>query len=129
MPFPLAGNSVRFPQGRNCSATRPNKTIRATAAELSAEHGQHRMLSEICRVLKPCGIVQLNTKNGFSYRLIIGGRDEHCHGMRFGSALPRWLLRRFTAWSFALVWCASAAGSACWLISDFNLLGCSRNAV
>ena len=64
------------------------------AAELPAEHGQHRMLSEIRRVLKPRGIVQLNTKNRFSYRLIIGGRDEHCHGVRFGSALPRWLLRR-----------------------------------
>ena len=64
------------------------------AAELSAEDGQRLMLSEIRRVLKPGGVLQLNTKNRFSYRLMLGGRDEHCHDMRFGSALPRWLLRR-----------------------------------
>jgi len=64
------------------------------AAELSAEDGQRRMLSEIRRVLKPGGVLQLSTKNRFSYRLMLGGRDEHCHGMRFGSALPRWLLRK-----------------------------------
>ena len=96
------------------------------AAELSAEHGQHRMLSEICRVLKPRGIVQLNTKNRFSYRLIIGGRDEHCHGMRFGSALPRWLLRRLLR--KAPLGHLHSYG-ALRLVHDFNLLGCSRNAV
>ena len=100
------------------------------AAELPAEHGQHRMLSEIRRVLKPRGIVQLNTKNRFSYRLIIGGRDEHCAvRKRSAAVVASEITTKSTAWSFALVWCASAAGSACWLISDFNLLGCSRNAV
>jgi SAM-dependent methyltransferase len=64
------------------------------SAELSPQEGQQRLLSEIYRVLKPGGVVQINTKNRFSYRLIAGGRDEHCHNMRFGSALPRGLLRR-----------------------------------
>jgi SAM-dependent methyltransferase len=55
--------------------------------------GQRRLLSEIHRVLKPNGFLQLSTKNRFAYRLLIGGRDEHTHEMRFGNALPRWLLR------------------------------------
>jgi SAM-dependent methyltransferase len=69
-------------------------TATGAVLELSAEDGQRLMLSEIRRVLKPGGVLQLNTKNRFSYRLMLGGRDEHCHDMRFGSALPRWLLRR-----------------------------------
>ena len=55
--------------------------------------GQHRLLSEILRVLKPGGFLQLNTKNRFAYRLLLGGRDEHTHNLRFGSALPRPLLK------------------------------------
>ncbi|HUX73205.1 MAG TPA: methyltransferase domain-containing protein [Steroidobacteraceae bacterium] len=55
--------------------------------------GQPRLLSEIYRVLKPNGTLQLCTKNRFAYRLLVGGGDEHAHGLRFGNALPRWLLR------------------------------------
>jgi SAM-dependent methyltransferase len=54
---------------------------------------QRRLLSEIHRVLKSNGILQLSTKNRFAYRLLIGGRDEHTYEMPFGSALPRWLVR------------------------------------
>jgi SAM-dependent methyltransferase len=54
--------------------------------------GQRRLLSEICRVLKPNGFLQLSTKNRFAYRLLIGGGDEHAYGTPFGSALPRFLL-------------------------------------
>jgi SAM-dependent methyltransferase len=57
--------------------------------------GQRRLLSEIHRVLKPNGFLQLSTKNRFAYRLLIGGHDEHTYDMPFGSALPRWLLRLF----------------------------------
>ena len=59
----------------------------------SRQAGQQRLLAEIHRVLKPGGIVQVNTKNRFAYRLLLGGRDEHVFEMRFGSALPRWLLK------------------------------------
>jgi ubiquinone/menaquinone biosynthesis C-methylase UbiE len=59
----------------------------------SAPACQYRLLSEIHRVLKPNGFVQLSTKNRFAYRLLIGSRDEHTHDIPFGSALPRWLLR------------------------------------
>jgi SAM-dependent methyltransferase len=55
--------------------------------------GQRRLLCEIHRVLKPQGYLQLNTKNRFAYRLLLGGRDEHAHGLPFGSALPRPLLK------------------------------------
>jgi SAM-dependent methyltransferase len=59
----------------------------------AAPASQRRLLSEIRRVLKPNGLLQLSTKNRFAYRLLIGGRDEHIYEMPFGSALPRWLLQ------------------------------------
>jgi len=52
---------------------------------------QRRFLVEICRVLKRGGVLYLATKNRFALRHLIGKRDPHCHGIRFGSALPRWL--------------------------------------
>ncbi len=59
--------------------------------------GQSRLLSEIRRVLKPGGLLQLNTKNRYALSYLLGGPDEHSHNLRFGSALPRslqrWLLR------------------------------------
>jgi SAM-dependent methyltransferase len=55
--------------------------------------GQKTLLREIARVLKPGGYAQINTKNRYSYRLLTGGRDEHTENMRFGQALPRWLLK------------------------------------
>lgn len=57
------------------------------------EAGQRRMLASIARVLRPGGFLWLATKNRFALRLLMGGRDEHVHGMRFGHALPRWLLK------------------------------------
>jgi SAM-dependent methyltransferase len=62
------------------------------AKEESHEVAQRRMLAEIYRVLKPGGVVQLNTKNRFAFRLLTGGPDEHNFQLPFGSALPRWLL-------------------------------------
>jgi SAM-dependent methyltransferase len=53
---------------------------------------QLRLLGEIRRVLKLGGCLFLTTKNRFGLRYLLGGRDEH-FGMRFGSALPRALLR------------------------------------
>jgi len=58
---------------------------------------QRRLLGEIRRVLRPGGFLYLSTRNRFALRLILGGRDEYMHGMRWGSALPRpiaWLLAK-----------------------------------
>lgn len=52
---------------------------------------QGRLLGEISKVLKPGGSLYLTTKNRFALRYLVGKRDEHCHDIRFGSALPRWL--------------------------------------
>jgi SAM-dependent methyltransferase len=52
---------------------------------------QQRLLGEIRRVLKPDGFLFLQTKNRYGLRLLLGGRDEHMSGIRWGSALPRWL--------------------------------------
>jgi SAM-dependent methyltransferase len=59
---------------------------------LSQEQAQQQMITEICRVLRPNGQVVLNTKNRFSLRLLMGGRDEHAYKMRFGHALPTCLM-------------------------------------
>lgn len=55
--------------------------------------GQQRMLSEVRRVLRPGGILQVNTKNRYALSYVLGGPDEHLHNLRFGSALPRFLQR------------------------------------
>lgn len=59
------------------------------------EAGQERYLAEMARVLKPGGFLYLSTKNRFALRYLLGGRDEHVHNERFGSALPRWLMRSY----------------------------------
>jgi SAM-dependent methyltransferase len=54
---------------------------------------QRRLLGEMFRVLRPGGSLYLATKNRFAIKYLIGKGDEHSHGMRFGSALPRALWR------------------------------------
>ena len=54
---------------------------------------QRRLLDEISRVLRPGGALYLTTKNRYGLGILLGERDEHCHEIRFGSALPRWLAR------------------------------------
>jgi SAM-dependent methyltransferase len=54
---------------------------------------QQRYLAEIERTLKLGGFFFVATKNRFSVRLLLGGRDEHMANVRFGSALPRILGR------------------------------------
>lgn len=66
------------------------------AAELGHQAVQEAFLNEISRVLKPGGRLFLSTKNRFSLRLLLGGRDEHAQDMRFGSALPRWLTEQLS---------------------------------
>lgn len=57
------------------------------------EVAQHRLLLEMHRVLRDDGSLYLATKNRFALRLLLGGRDDHCYGLHFGSALPRRLLQ------------------------------------
>lgn len=54
--------------------------------------GQRLLLSEVSRVLNRHGALYLMTKNRFALRLCLGKRDEHCYSMRWGNALPRWLM-------------------------------------
>lgn len=54
---------------------------------------QRRLLAEISRVMKPGGRLFLSTKNRFALEMLLGGRDEHTHMIRGGSALPRWMVR------------------------------------
>jgi SAM-dependent methyltransferase len=65
---------------------------------------QQRLLAEIARVLKPGGFFFINTKNRFSLRLLLGGRDEHMSELRWGSALPRWLGRLVRRRKASLGW-------------------------
>lgn len=58
------------------------------------EDVQRRLLDEMFRVLKPGGSLYLATKNRFSFHNLVGAPDEHCHWLRFGSALPKWLRTR-----------------------------------
>jgi SAM-dependent methyltransferase len=62
----------------------------ATRLNEPHETAQLRLLREIARVLRPGGRLYLSTKNRYAARYILGKPDEHYHGMRFGSALPRW---------------------------------------
>jgi SAM-dependent methyltransferase len=60
--------------------------------EAPGRAGQILFLKEVLRVLAPGGTVYLSTKNRYALRLLIGKRDEHAYGMRFGHALPRPLM-------------------------------------
>jgi SAM-dependent methyltransferase len=66
----------------------------ATRLHEPHETGQLRLLREIARVLRPGGRLYVSTKNRYAARYVIGKPDEHYHGMRFGSALPRWFADR-----------------------------------
>lgn len=63
----------------------------ATRLDEPHETAQLRLLREIARVLRPGGKLYLSTKNRYAARYMLGKPDEHYQGMRFGSALPRWL--------------------------------------
>ena len=56
------------------------------------EASQRLMLSEIHRVLKPGGFAFIATKNRYALRYIMGKTDGHAYKMRFGNALPRWMM-------------------------------------
>jgi len=70
-----------------------NLVLEWCATRLTEPHedAQRRLLHEIARVLRDGGRLYVATKNRFALRYLIGKPDEHYHGMRFGSALPRWL--------------------------------------
>ena len=53
----------------------------------------HQLSVESFRFLKPHNFFNWMRKFRFAYRLLLGGRDEHTHNLRFGSALPRPLLK------------------------------------
>ena len=95
--FTCGGDDCRLPYPDNhYDVVLLNLVFEWCASEIKdeiPEVAQRRLLSEVHRVLKAGGTVQLNTKNRFSYRLLTGGPDEHTYEMRFGSALPRWLLQ------------------------------------
>ncbi|MGE0708235.1 MAG: class I SAM-dependent methyltransferase [Planctomycetota bacterium] len=57
------------------------------------EQLQRRLLHEALRVLMPGGTLWVATKNRFALRYLSGRGDEHAHGLPFGNALPRPLLR------------------------------------
>ena len=57
---------------------------------------QRKMIQEAHRVLRGGGTLYLSTKNRYALSLLFGGRDPHANGMRFGNALPRWLLSGLT---------------------------------
>lgn len=59
------------------------------------EAGQKRILAEIHRVLRPGGRMLLSTKNRYAIHYLLGKPDEHAGNMRFGNALPRWLMYAF----------------------------------
>jgi ubiquinone/menaquinone biosynthesis C-methylase UbiE len=89
--------------GDNCRLPYSNETFDVVVVNLVLEwcamrclneeivDVQRRFLSETCRVLRPGGTLYLATKNRFALRQLIGKSDEHCYGIRFGSALPRWI--------------------------------------
>lgn len=93
--FTCGGDDCRLPFADNAyDAVLLNLVLEWCASRITDEPApvaQARLLSEIHRVLKPGGVVQINTKNRFAYRLLTGGADEHLFGLPFGSALPRWL--------------------------------------
>jgi len=57
---------------------------------------QQVVSKEIRRVLRPGGRLFLATKNRYAFKYLSGVEDEHL-GIRFGSALPRWVQRRVAA--------------------------------
>jgi len=63
--------------------------------ETNSSHNdaQLRLLSETHRVLKPNGAFYLATKNRYALSYLLGKPDEHAYNMRFGNALPRWLMQ------------------------------------
>lgn len=68
--------------------------IRLPEADGGALAGQRVILGEIFRVLKPGGAFFISTKNRYALRYLLGGADENARNVRFGNALPRWLMHK-----------------------------------
>lgn len=92
----IGGDDCRLPYvGEMFDVVVLNLVLEWCATRIEDEpfvQGQKRLLDEICRVLKPGGLLFLTTKNRYDVSLLMGRQDEHAHGMRFGNALPRWLM-------------------------------------
>ncbi len=56
--------------------------------EGTPEQAQHSMLTEICRVLKPGGLLYVATKNRFSLLHLLGGRGAHMSRIPWVGMLP-----------------------------------------
>ena len=90
--------------GDNCELPYPDQSMDLVVMNLvlewcgdrngnaSPETMQNRYLAEIARVLKPGGRFYVCTKNRYALKYILGKPDEHCQNLRFGNALPRWLM-------------------------------------
>jgi SAM-dependent methyltransferase len=88
------GDDCRLPYRSQCfDAVVCNLVLEwcATRSQLTPLLAQKRLIAEVSRVLKPGGYLYVATKNRFALRYLFGGADEHLGGMRFGSALPRWV--------------------------------------
>lgn len=70
-----------------------NGVLEWTATAVSGVPGDvhRRILSEIHRVLKPGGSILVAIENRYSFKFLLGTRDHHAGGLRWASALPRWL--------------------------------------
>lgn len=94
--FACGGDDCRLPYpDRAVDAAILNLVFEWSASrnvEEPGETGQGVLLSEVFRVLRPGGSLFLATKNRFALRYLLGKCDEHAFGMRFGHALPKWLM-------------------------------------
>ena len=108
-----SGNALSLPFGDNTfDLVIMNGVLEWTPRSIDGppEDVHRKVLSEVRRVLKPGGTLQISIENRYGYDYLLGKRDHHCGGLRWAPFLPRplanlyswlWLRQPYRTWFYS----------------------------
>lgn len=108
-----SGNALSLPfRDNSFDAVIMNGVLEWTPRSINGppEEVHKQVLTEVRRVLKSNGTLQISIENRFGYAYLLGKRDHHCGGLRWAPFLPRplanlyswlWLRQPYRTWFYS----------------------------